>query len=103
MTENKIRIIICIACAGLWLLELLLFEVRIRMCKKQLEKSGTPIPPAESRLLMIMIISVIVIVLPFLIRFESLFVTAVIQACGVMSTYLGLQERLNALKNPPKE
>ena len=98
MSENQIRLIICLACAGLWLVELIVFEVRGRLLKKQLEAAGKTVPAAESRLLMILIISVIVIGLPFLIRFESLFVTAVIQACGVMATYIGMQERVAALK-----
>ena len=98
MTENQIRLLICLVCAGLWLLELLVFEVRIRQMKKKLTQAGKEVSAAESRLLMIMIISVIVIALPFLIRFESFFVTAVIQACGVMASYIGLQERVGALK-----
>lgn len=98
MSENQIRLLICLVCAGLWLLELIVFEVRIKLLKKQIEAAGKSVPLAESRLLMILIISVIVIVLPFLIRFESFFVTAVIQACGVMASYIGLQERVGALK-----
>ena len=98
MSENQIRLIICLACAGLWLVELIVFEVRGRLLKKQIVAEGKTVPAAESRLLMILIISLIVIGLPFLIRFESLFVTAVIQACGVMATYIGLQERITALK-----
>ncbi|MBP5359419.1 MAG: hypothetical protein J6W60_04470 [Treponema sp.] len=98
MSENQIRLIICLACAGLWMVELIVFEVRGRLLKKQIEAEGKTVPAAESRLLMILIISLIVIGLPFLIRFESLFVTAVIQACGVMATYIGLQERITALK-----
>lgn len=107
MTENTIRLIICLACAGLWLLVSIVFAVRIKVLKRQLEGSGKAVPPAESRLLMVLIISLIVIVLPFLIRFESYFVTAVIQACGVMATWVGFQERTkvlgDALKDPAEK
>lgn len=99
MTEKQVRLIICLACTGLWILEMVVFAARIKLAKNRLESSGKAIPPAEPRLLMILIVSVIVIVLPFLIWFESFFVTCVIEGCGVMATFLGLKERLDALKN----
>lgn len=98
MTEKQIRLIILIVCAGLWFLEIVAFTVQIKMTKKKLVEAGKSIPPAESRLLMVLIISVFVIVLPFVIRFDSLFVSGIIQACGVMATWIGFQERLNSLK-----
>ena len=98
MTENNIRLIMLLTCAGLWLLVIVFFTVQIKMTKKKLVEAGKTVPPAESRLLMVLIISVFVIVLPYFIRCDSCFVSGRLEACGVMATWIGFQERLGSLK-----
>ena len=92
------RLIICLACSSLWILESLVFFALIQRQKSESRKNGIQVPKANSKFIASWLLSLVVIILPYLVYFQQIFVTLVLEACGVLGAFIVLKERLGEFK-----
>ena len=92
------RLIICIICSSLWILETAVFIALISAKKSSMKKNGEPVPKPDSKLIPSCLISLAVIILPYLVYFQQIFVTLILEGCGVLGTFIVLKERLDQLR-----
>jgi len=92
------RLIICIACSSLWILESIVFFTLILRQKSECHKNGLQVPKADSKFIASWILSLVVIALPYLVYFQQIFVTLVLEGCGVLGAFIVLKERLGELR-----
>ena len=96
------RLIICLICSSLWIIETIAFLVLIFAKKSAMKKNGEQIPKPDSKLIPSCLLSLAVIALPYLVYFTQVLVTLILEGCAVLGTFIVLKERLDQLNGKEK-
>lgn len=94
-------LIIFLIAITLYIVETVVFIVKIHNSKKQLKDSSAVKKPNGS-FWGVFVCSFFLILLPVLIPFET-FVIAIIAGCGVMGNFIGFRERLELIRKVSME